>query len=335
METRLLIDAVVRQTTLLIAQLATSTGIRAPLSHLADQVFLELAQEIEQQGVSRKVAADMFGLALRSYQRKVGRLRESATVGTQTLWQAVLEHIKSQGTVTRSQLLRAFVRDDENDVAAVLSDLVSSGLVYSTGRGQRAVYGVTTHSAQQALLEERASDTLLHLVWLALAMPAGVTRAELIERFPEQAAAVDAALAKLVEDGRARAEQPEGQPERFRSANVLIPIGSEAGWESAVLDHFAAVCTALASKLRQGGAAHAHSALVGGTTLSFELGPDHPYEHEVKGLLTKVRDESLALWRRVAAHNAAQPPPEEQLSRVVFYVGQNFIPCDSPSEELP
>lgn len=32
----MLIDAIVRQTTLLIAQLATSAGIRAPLANLAD-----------------------------------------------------------------------------------------------------------------------------------------------------------------------------------------------------------------------------------------------------------------------------------------------------------
>ena len=59
METRIVIDAIVQQTTLLIAQLATSAGIRAPLAHLADQVFLDLGRELEQQGLSRKVVADM------------------------------------------------------------------------------------------------------------------------------------------------------------------------------------------------------------------------------------------------------------------------------------
>jgi hypothetical protein len=334
MDTRILIDAVVRHTTLLIAQLATSSGIRAPLAHLADQVFVELAQEIEQQGVSRKVAADMFGLALRSYQRKVGRLRESATMAEQTLWQAVLDHVTERGTVTRAQLFRAFVRDDENDVGAVINDLVSSGLLYATGRGKHALYGATSPSAQQALLQERGQDTLLHLVWLALAAPAGASRSELAARFPEQEAALDTILALLMTDGRARVDQSGAEP-RYRSANVLIPVGSEVGWEGAVLDHFGAVCTALASKLRQGGAARANSALTGGATLAFELAPGHPLEAEVKGLLTKVREESLALWRRVVAHNAAQPPPEEQLSRVVFYVGQHYIPCDSPAEEAP
>jgi hypothetical protein len=34
--------------------------VRAPLAHVANQVFLDLANELEAQGVSRKVSADMF-----------------------------------------------------------------------------------------------------------------------------------------------------------------------------------------------------------------------------------------------------------------------------------
>ena len=37
-------DALVRQTTVLIAQLSTTAGIRAPLAHVADQVFVELVK---------------------------------------------------------------------------------------------------------------------------------------------------------------------------------------------------------------------------------------------------------------------------------------------------
>ena len=63
----------------LIAQLATAGGARTPLARIANQVFVELAEELEGQGLSRKVTADMFGISLRSYQRKVQRLRESRT----------------------------------------------------------------------------------------------------------------------------------------------------------------------------------------------------------------------------------------------------------------
>ena len=64
MDAGTLIDSIVRQTTVLIAQISTSAGIRAPLAHVADQVFLDLAREIERQGVRQKVVADMFGVAL-------------------------------------------------------------------------------------------------------------------------------------------------------------------------------------------------------------------------------------------------------------------------------
>lgn len=63
MNVQVLISAVVRQVTVLIAQLATSGGARAPLAQVANQVFLELAAELENQGVGRKVSADMFGMA--------------------------------------------------------------------------------------------------------------------------------------------------------------------------------------------------------------------------------------------------------------------------------
>jgi hypothetical protein len=331
-ESRLLIDSVVRQTTLLIAQLATSAGLRAPLANIADQVFLDLAREIEQQGVTRSVAADMFGLALRSYQRKVNRLREGASVAEKTLWQALLEHVREHGMRTRTQLLLAFSRDEPADVIAVLNDLVAGGLVYATGRGRSAAYGATTDHDQATLLRERSLETLTHLVWLALAEPPGKTRAELEQQFIDARELLDDALAQLLADGRAKLHG-EADQARFFSPQVLIPVGSEAGWESAVFDHFRAVCAALVNKMRQGGAAAAGRALIGGTTLSFDLYPGHPYEAQVKGLLTKVRTEALELWRQVAAFNTAHPVPEDAAEKVVFYAGQNFMSNDQSKEQ--
>src|SRR5688572_12596582 len=57
--------------------------------HIAEQVFLELAREIEAQSVGQKVAADMFGLALRSYQVKLKRVSESADAAPVSLWQDI------------------------------------------------------------------------------------------------------------------------------------------------------------------------------------------------------------------------------------------------------
>jgi hypothetical protein len=333
MESRILIDSIVRQTTVLIAQLATSAGIRAPLAHLADQVFLELSREIEQQGITRKVAADMFGLALRRYQRKVNRLRESVSFSERTLWQAVLELITERGSVTRAELAESFKRDDEADVAAVLNDLVASGLLYSTGRGRSAAYRSTSPSDREHLAAERTLETLTHLVWLSLAVPGGLTREELTQRFPEQDAFLDRGLAALLDDGRAVriAAEPE---ERFHAKQVTIPVGSEAGWESAVFDHYRAVCTALANKVRLGGASAAAQTLIGGTTLSFDLTPDHPHAEEVKALLTRVRADALEVWKRVAGYNAKHPPADDRLERVIFYAGQNYVGNDANGEAI-
>jgi hypothetical protein len=40
MNVQVLIDSIVRQVTVLLAQLATSGGIHAPVAHLANQVLL-------------------------------------------------------------------------------------------------------------------------------------------------------------------------------------------------------------------------------------------------------------------------------------------------------
>src|SRR6478672_787367 len=143
MNAQILIDAVVRQTMVLIAQLSTADGARSPLSHVADEVFIALVRELEHQGVGKKVIADMFGLALRSYQQKVQRLSESATDRGHSLWSAVFDHLRERGVASKADVLRRFVRDDETSVRGILTDLVESGLAYQSGRGDAALYRVT------------------------------------------------------------------------------------------------------------------------------------------------------------------------------------------------
>ena len=328
METPQLIQLVMQQTTVLIAELATSAGLRAPLARLADQVFLDLTQEISRQGVSRSVIADMFGISLRSFQKKVHRLRAGATQPEQTLWEGVLRHVEAHGGATRSQVLAAFSRDDPRDVVAVLRDLVASGVLYGTGRGQLAAYRAASAADQEALFRERSLDTLLHLVWLEIgAGPEGVSHAELLRRFPNRAPELDQALDQLVQRGDVHTSEDDGMT-HYRTEAVHIPVGSEAGWESAVFDHFRAVCGAIANKLRNGGpgADAGQTDLIGGATLAFEVYPGHPYEHEVKQLLPRLRAQANEVWSRVNAYNRQAPTPNaETRQRVVFYLGQNVL----------
>src|SRR3954454_14766320 len=140
MTIELLIHAIVRQTTILIAQLATSQGVRAPLAQVANQVFMDLVRELERQGLSRKVCADMFGMALRTYRRKIQRLSESSTERGRSLWEAVLSYVDDAGIATRADVLRRFHRDDEELVRGMLHDLCESSLLFRTGAGAGTAY---------------------------------------------------------------------------------------------------------------------------------------------------------------------------------------------------
>src|SRR5690606_10258171 len=157
MNVQILIDSIVRQVTVLIAQLATSGGVRAPLAHIANQVFVDLASELEAQGVSRKVSADMFGMALRAYIRKVRRLSEGRTERGKMLWQAVLELIKKEELVTKERVLERFKLDGELEVSAILHDLSESGLVFCSGSGSGAVYRAAT-DAELGRLSQLSGD---------------------------------------------------------------------------------------------------------------------------------------------------------------------------------
>ena len=159
MDSRVLIDQIMQQTTILIAQLSTAAGIRAPLAHIADEVFLHLSDSIEKQGVSRKVAADMFGMALRTYQRRVQSITESTSSRDQTLWEAVFDYIHEESGRTRADVLHRFRWDGESGVKAVLHDLINSGLIYSIRQAKTILYKVTSESDLQTLAErgERSS----------------------------------------------------------------------------------------------------------------------------------------------------------------------------------
>ncbi len=323
MQSRHLIDALVRHTTVLIAHVSTAAGIRAPLAHVADQVFYDLGRELERQGVRRKVVADMFGLAMRSYQKKTRRLTESLTEKNRTLWESVLETIVQKGPITRAALEKRFRRDDERDVGAVINDLVESGLVYVTGRGQNAVYGIP--SARDAEVSQREQDhaSVTEIVWMAIYRSGPLSNEELGEHAPFEPPTLSAALADLEQAGRIEKDQ-DGH---WRTTHFVVPVGTSKGWEAAVLDHFQAVTGAIAAKLAGGSLQAQQDDVVGGGTISFELWEGHPLEGEVKALLRNVRAQANTLWQQT--HDPSCNRPENAARfRVWFYFGQNVQELD-------
>lgn len=324
LNTKLLIDALVHQTTVLIAQLSTAAGIRAPLAHIADQVFLELSREIEAQGVARKVVADMFGLAIRTYQKKVQRVTESVTVRDRTLWQAVLERLSDEGSSSRRELLRTFDHDDPIVVGSVLNDLVSSGLVYRTGAGDTAVFGLTKERDLSRALREQRREGLAPIVWVVVYRAGGLTRRELLDKLAVDEDALDEALESLCAHGQLRKSGDDADA-HYDTDTFLVPVGAEHGWEAAVLDHFQAMARAIALKVRYGVAQSAVNDVVGGATLTFDVHPEHPHRAEVLALLGRVRSDVNALWDAVQKYNDAHPCPEESREEVSFYFGQSVL----------
>jgi hypothetical protein len=321
MDTKLLIDAIDQQTTVLNAQLSTAAGIRAPLARLADQVFLELSREIEAQGISRKVAADMFGLAIRTYQKKVQRLTESASEPNRTLWEAVLEHMGTNESQTRRELSVRFRKEDPVVFGSVLNDLVSSGLLYRSGSGDSAIFRVVAEHELARGRHEARRDALAPLIWLFTYRDNGSTLATLRAQFQVESAEIEPAVALLEAQGQLQREG-DGESATFRASPFVVPVGAEHGWEAAVFDHFQTMVKAIGGKVRRGMARSGEEHLNGGATLTFDVSADHPRRDEVLGLLKRVRADVNELWTSVHEYNERHPIADGRKTEVSFYFGQ-------------
>jgi hypothetical protein len=317
MNAQVLIDGVVRQTTILIAQLATSGGVRAPLAHLANQVFLELARELESQGISKPVTADMFGLALRSYRRRVQRLSESTTDRDRSLWEALLDYLGKEGVVTRTQVLKRFHRDEEELVKSVLHDVCESGLVFRIGAGKDVAYRAAS-SKELAQLGPR-TDGQDELVWLVIYREAPVTEAELKALLPALQSELPGCLERLLAEERVRCDAKG----RYAARSVVMTPGASDGWEAGMLDHFQSVVKTLCSRMRAM-AEDEPSPFVGGSTYSLRIWPGHPMEDEVRGALAAFRRKHTDLRKRVQEHNEQSGVPE-RYEEVVIYGGQCVV----------
>jgi hypothetical protein len=321
---QVLIDAIVRQTMVLIAQLSTADGVRSPLSHVADEVFVGLVRELERQKLGKKVIADMFGLVLRSYQQKVQRLSESVTARGITLWGALHGFLVERESASRDEILLHFKHDEEASVRSILNDLVESGLVRRKGTGRDTRYRAATAEELEELGASEAGDveeTNAALVWVHVYPASPIRRERLSELVPLAPAALDAAIARLVADERIRVET-RADGVYCVTESCLIPVGQAGGWEAAVVDHHRAVLKALAAKIVGGKHISAAADEVGGTTLSFDLWPGHPREKEVRQLLANVRTQVASLWDEVSAYNRDNRP--ENTYSVTFYCGQNL-----------
>lgn len=324
MNIQILIDSIVRQTTILIAQLATSAGARAPLAQVANQVFLELVAELKAQGLGNKVIADMFGLALRTYHARLRRLSESKTYQGRSLWEGVLEYVQGKGTVLRADVMRRFQHDDEASVRGVLKDLVDSGMLFRSGREQATSYRAASPEDLAQSPPVNGVESLANLVWVAVHRHGPVSRAELGRTVAVSDEELEAALAWLLAEARIEVTEQDGE-RRYRTQSCVIPVGAAVGWEAAVYDHFQALVTALVTKVRGGRLQARLDDAVGGSTYHYDVWPSHPHRAEVLGFLRDVRAKGVALRQKVESYNEAAGLPREEPERVIVYAGQTVL----------
>ena len=317
MNIRPLIDGIVQATTALIAHLATVSGTRAPLATLVDQVFKELVVELEACGVRKRVIADMFGMALRTYHRRMQNLTQSLSIEGRTVWEAVVDYLGEHGETGQVDVLTRFRYDDEAIVRGVLNDLVVSGLAVRAGRGNDARFQLV----EEAELDHSpGSGTHAALVWMVIYREGPVADSALRQRIPLRDQVVDTALEQLLGEGRIRKE--EGDDESIWASDKLeVPIGSPVGWEAAILDHYQSVVSMICQKLQVGPARSYAKDVVGGSTYSIDVWPGHPMWGETVSMLAKVRE-------MIGSHRQAVDKLNEELERpqdcerVVFYMGQ-------------
>jgi hypothetical protein len=319
----LLIDAIVRQTTILIAQLATASGGRPLLAHTANQVFLDLVRSLKEQGLGNKVIADMFGMALRTYHSKVRRFSESGTFRGKSLWSAALEYIQGQETVLQTAVLQRFRQDDEASVRGVLADLVDSGMVFKTGRGTHTTYRAAK-ADEYRLAEPDQQEIAANLLWVAVSRFGPADATSLSEVIPLAPDALSKLLERLVNEGRVKRTEQGGHLE-YSTELCVLPFGVSSGWEAAVFDHYQALVTAVCAKVRLGSREAARDDRIGGSTYGFEVWEGHPLEQEVYGLLSQLRATAAGLRQRVTDYNRDHPAGEGRATRVITYVGQTVL----------
>jgi hypothetical protein len=209
-------------------------------------------------------------------------------------------------------------------LSALLNDLVDSGLVYRSGSGVTAVYGITPEADRLDGETANQVATLTNLLWLILATRGDQDRAELERHLHVPKEVFDQALDELLFSGRAKAFS-EGGRTVYAAESFFIPVGSEQGWEAAVCDHYGAVATAIATKINSPQSRADDN--VGGSTHRFSVYPGHPFRDEVQSLLRRTRAHVDELWSRVHEYNQRHPLPEDA-EKVTFYYGQSTTRVD-------
>jgi hypothetical protein len=236
----------------------------------------------------------------------------------------VLEYVKTQGLVTRLELLTRLSSDDESQVRAVLRDLCESQLLFSSGVGSSTSYRAASDEELASLKRKQGMEGADELLLALMFREAPPTVSETAQKVQTEVPEVEATLARLLAAGRIERIFPDGASEpRYQARQRVIPLGAPVGWEAAVFDHYKALVTTILGRLREDRPA-ALEDQIGGSTYTIDVWDGHPLADEVYGALGRMRAQLSELRTRVLDFNTEGDLPDVH-NRVVIYVGQSLI----------
>ncbi len=152
------IDAVIHHAMVLVARLAIADGRRAPLAAIPGRAFVELSAALVDRGLGDAAVADLFGLSPGAWR---ARLRRRRTAPRAASGDAVLMRLERDGRLSRRTLAAGLAGQvDGAALDAALGDLVDRGLVYRTGSGPDARFGVMQPGAVARALGPVTADEI-------------------------------------------------------------------------------------------------------------------------------------------------------------------------------
>ena len=127
-----LVHAIAYEAGSITAHLSMVQDARRPIGWLHDIFFLGMIDELEAQQVPKKVAADAFGMSLRTYQRRIAQARASQAVGY-SLWSTLSSKLKTKAT--KQTILSWFDASYEAQISSILRDMIAHRWVQQDDQG--------------------------------------------------------------------------------------------------------------------------------------------------------------------------------------------------------
>lgn len=307
MDVESLVHLVAVQAAGLIGRLATSEGGRAPMATLESTFMRALVSELEQQGLSQRVIADMFGVSVRTYQRSL--LRWGAPEGAGSLWAEVLEFVDRREVCSKEEIFAHFHAEESATVTAMVRDLVKSGRLKTvTRRGQRLL------ALCDAAPSRSAPPDVALAVFIAAFGPQTV--AELAAQIGHSHEETAALVAEWV-DKDILAPVPDTTPTRYRGRPGLDRfVGKDIS--VGVLVHVAAMVSTLkaALALPRDSDVEAHARM---RTWIFDVWDGHPHADDIAAKLA-ASDALLRQAERLAVASVDERPTHGR-RRMQVYLG--------------